>query len=236
MLTQRDLGQRLKSAREAIGLPQQRVADQVALTRVAISQIESGHRAVSSLELMRLSRLYGQDMASFLEEKPVEKEALAVLIRAHPDLIENENPGDSLQNATELLQEYTNLKEFLGLDQEGVYLESKNIWESIQIGEQVAEAEHSRLELGIDPILDMAQLARHLNIEKNREHPFNNFVLNFMGMAIEAYRRDEITYRKLINLAEQVKFDSNVIDEVLSCLGIEDDIEEEVYLRGLENV
>lgn len=236
MLMQRDLGQRLKRVREAIGLTQQRVADQVELTRVAISQIESGHRAVSSIELMCLSRLYGRDMASFLEERPVEQNALAVLIRAHPDLIENENLGDSLRNLIELVREYTNLKKILGLDQEGVYLESKNIWESIQIGEHAAGVERSRLELGIDPIHDMAQLVRHLNIEEKREHPFNNFVLNFMGMAIEAYRRDEITYRKLINLAEQVKFDSDVIDEVLSCLGIEDDIEQEVYLRGLENV
>ena len=230
MLTQQDLGQRLKSAREAIGLTQQRVADEVALTRVAISQIESGHRAVSSLELMRLSRLYGQDMANFLEERPVEQDALAVLLRAHPDLIENENLGDSFQNATELFREYTNLKDLLGLDQEGVYLGSKNIWKSIQMGEHVAGVERSRLDLGIDPILDMAQLARHLNIEEKREHPFNNFVLNFMGMAIEAYRHDEITYRKLVNLAEQVKFDPDVIDEVLSRLGVEDDIEHEVYL------
>jgi len=230
MLTQRDLGQRLKSAREVIGLTPQQVADEVALTYVAISQIESGHRAVSSLELMRLSRLYMQDMVNFLEERPVGQNALAVLLRAYPDLIKNENPSDSPQNATELFREYTNLKELLGLAQEGVYLESKNIWESIQMDEQVAEAEHSRLELGIDPILDMAQLARHLNIEENRELPFNNFVLNFMGMIIEAYRRDEITYRKLVNLAEQVKFDSDVIDEVLSHLGVEDDIEHGVYL------
>ena len=90
--------------------------------------------------------------------------------------------------------------------------------------------ERSRLELGIDPIHDMAQLVRHLNIEEKREHPFNNFVLNFMGMAIEAYRRDEITYRKLVNLAEQVKFDSDVIDELLSRQGVEDDIEHNVYL------
>ena len=230
MLTQRDLGQRLKSAREAIGLTSQQVADEVALTRVAISQIESGHRAVSSLELMRLSRLYGQDMVSFLEERPVEQDALAVLLRAHPDLTENENPSDSLQNATELFRVYTNLKELLGLDQEEVYLESKNIWEAIQIGEQAAGVERSRLELGIDPILDIAQLERHLSIKEKREHPFNNFVLNFLGMAIEAYRRDEITYRKLVNLAEQVKFDSDVIDEVLSYLGVEDDIEHGVYL------
>ena len=118
----------------------------------------------------------------------------------------------------------------MGLDQEGIYLEFKNIWESIQIGEQAAGVESSRLELGIDPIHDMAQLARHLSIEEKREHPFNNFVLNFMGMAIEAYRRHEITYRKLVNLAEQVKFGSEVIDQVLSRLGVEDDIEHHVYL------
>ncbi len=230
MLTQWDLGQRLKSAREAIGLTQQRVADQVELTRVAISQIESGHRPVSSLELMRLSRLYGRDMASFLEERYVEKDALAVLIRAYPDLIENENSGDSLRNSIELVREYTNLKEFLGLDQEGAYLESKNIWEAIQIGEHAAETERSRLELGIDPIRDMAQLARYLNIEEKREYPFSNFVLNFIGLAIEAYRCHEITYRKLVNLAEQVKFDSDVIDQVLSRLGVKDDIEQNVYL------
>ena len=135
-----------------------------------------------------------------------------------------------MQNATQLFREYTNLKGFLGLDQEGVYLESKNIWESIQMGEHAAEAEPSRTELGIDPIHDMAQLERHLNVEEKREYPFSNFVLNFMGMAIEAYRRDKITYSKLIYLAKQVKFDSEVIDEVLSRLGVEDDIEHNVYL------
>ena len=49
MLTQWDLGQRLKSAREVIGLTPQQVSDEVALTCVAISQIESGHgRSVHS--------------------------------------------------------------------------------------------------------------------------------------------------------------------------------------------
>ncbi|MXX15500.1 MAG: hypothetical protein F4Z86_19020 [Gemmatimonadetes bacterium] len=135
-----------------------------------------------------------------------------------------------MRDVTKLFREYTNLKRFLGLDQGGVYLESKNIWKSIQIGEQAAGVERGHRELGIDPILDMAQLARHLNIEEKREYPFNNFVLNFMGMAIEAYRRDEITYKKLVNLAEQVKFDFEVIDQILSRLGVEDDIEHHVYL------
>ena len=75
------------------------------------------------------------------------------------------------------------------------------------------------------------QIVQHLKIgEEEREHPFSNFTLNFMRLAIEAYRRDKITYDKLISLAEQVGFDSDVIDEILFCMGFEDDIEEEVYI------
>lgn len=420
MLTQQELGQRLKSAREAIGFTQQQVADEVALTRVAISQIESGQRTVSSLELMRLSNLYGRDMASFVEEKPVEKDALAVLFRAHPDLLQNHIFYKSLRDAHELLREYGNLQKLLELDQERNlppvydYGEPKNVWEAIQMGEHAAEAERSRLRLGINPIRDMAELvesqgipvieirlddqisgifmveaeiqlcifinevhldrakarvaftiaheyghilldrdkvsaiskisndrdlfevranafaaaflmpeegvsqflknidkgasasrerllayteqpdpdplvghyrrlaswqiitlydvvkfcayfgisfeaalyrlrntkflseelfdqlfqekekarriARRLNIEKKeREHPFSNFALNFTGMAIEAHRRDKITYDKLVNLAKQVEFD-DVIDEVLHYMGIKDDGEEDVHL------
>ncbi len=135
-----------------------------------------------------------------------------------------------MRDSTELFREYTNLKELLDLDQEGVYLASKNIWESIQIDGHAAEAERGRIELGVDPIRNLSQLAQHLKIEAGREYPLSSFALNFMGMAIEAYRRDKITYRKLINLAEQVKFDSDVIDELLSRLGVEDNIEHHVYL------
>ena len=170
MLTQCELGQRLKRAREAIGLTQQRVAEQVGLTRVAISQIESGQRMVSSLELTSLARLYGRDIASFLEETPSPKErenALTVLFRAHPDLMQNPTP---LRDATELFREYTHLKTLLDLDTDQtpppVYAcpEPRNVWEAIQMGERAAEAERSRLALGIDPIRDMAELVESQGI------------------------------------------------------------------------
>ena len=179
MLTQRELGQRLKRAREASGLTQQQVADRVALTRVAISQIESGQRTVSSLELTRLSRLYARDIVSFLEEKPtefnyfstgVEKDALAVLFRTHPELVQNDARREALQQAFEIFREYLNLKDLLGLDKERnlppvyTYREPKSIWEAIQVGERAAEAERGRLELGNDPIRDMAELVESQGI------------------------------------------------------------------------
>lgn len=423
MLTQRELGQRLKRAREAIGLTQQQVADSVALTRVAISQIESGQRAVSSFELLHLSRLYGRDMVSFFDEKARRQKAanaLTVLFRAHPELVQNSACREALQQADEIFREYLNLKALLDLDTEQnlppVYAcpEPKNVWEAIQMGERAAKAERSRLALGHDPIRDMAelvesqgipvieinlddqisgifmanaeaqlcvfinqsqldrakvrvsftiaheyshilldrdkvgaiskvsnerdlfevranafaaaflmpeegvsqflknigkgsasrekllayterpdplvghyrrlassqiitlydvvklcayfgtsfeaalyrlrntkflseesfaqlyqqkeearQMARFLNFEKNapaEDERGTCFALNFTGMAIEAYRRDKITYNKLVALAGRVAFGSEVIDQVLSCMGIENHIEEEVYL------
>ena len=423
LLEQRELGQKLKRAREATGLTQQQVADSVALTRVAISQIESGQRAVRSFELLHLSRLYGRDMVSFFDEKARMRKAanaLTVLFRAHPELVQNPACREALQQADEIFREYLNLKALLDLDTEQnlppVYAcpEPRNVWEAIQMGERAAEAERSRLALGHDPIRDMAelveaqgipvieinlddqisgifianaeaqlcvfinqsqldrakarvsftiaheyshilldrdkvgaiskisnerdlfevranafaaaflmpqegvsqflkntgkgsasrekllayteradplvghhrrlassqiitlydvvklcayfgtsfeaalyrlrntkflseesfaqlcqqkeearQIARFLNFEKNEPAEGERgtcFALNFTGMAIEAYRRDKITYNKLLALAGQVAFGPDAIDQVLSCMGLENHVEEEVYL------
>ena len=176
MLTQLELGQRLKSAREAIGLTQQQVADHVVLTRVAISQIESGQRTVSSLELMHLSRLYERDMVSFLEELNLTTSALLRKTRllSYFALIQTSSKisifYNFLREAYELLREYGNLQKLLDLDQERnlppvyAYSEPKNVWEAIQMGEHAAETERGRLELGIDPIRDMAELVESQGI------------------------------------------------------------------------
>ena len=57
---------------------------------MTISQIEAGKRTVSTIELVNLAHLYGRDITSFLSDQPAERDALAALFRANPDLIENE--------------------------------------------------------------------------------------------------------------------------------------------------
>ncbi|EQD30852.1 transcriptional regulator, XRE family, partial [mine drainage metagenome] len=57
-ITQQELGRRLKTAREAIGLTQDDVAARLDVSRSAIAQMELGNRAVSSLELDRLAHIY----------------------------------------------------------------------------------------------------------------------------------------------------------------------------------
>ena len=52
------LASKLKDAREYLNLSQQFVADQMAMSRSAVSDIERGARKVDSLELKRFAMLY----------------------------------------------------------------------------------------------------------------------------------------------------------------------------------
>ena len=94
-LTQEALGQRLQDARKSVALTQQEVAAQLGLSRESLAQIEAGSRSVTSLEIVRLSRLYGRSLSSILlEGEAAEEEPLTALFRMQETLAES--PGLSL--------------------------------------------------------------------------------------------------------------------------------------------
>lgn len=62
------LGERLRRAREYLGLSQDDVAKHLAIPRTALSNIESGSRKVDALELKKLAELYRQSVTHFTEE------------------------------------------------------------------------------------------------------------------------------------------------------------------------
>jgi transcriptional regulator with XRE-family HTH domain len=64
-----DIAQRLKEAREYLGLSQQEVAAAVNVPRSGISLMESGQRRVDSLELKMLAKLYQRPVAFFTGEQ-----------------------------------------------------------------------------------------------------------------------------------------------------------------------
>ncbi|WP_419845310.1 helix-turn-helix domain-containing protein [Candidatus Poriferisocius sp.] len=76
------LAQRLREAREYIGLLQEDVAAVLDIPRASVSAIESGKRRVSSLELRRLGRLYRRPVAWLLGEEDTEVDVNAPLYRA----------------------------------------------------------------------------------------------------------------------------------------------------------
>lgn len=54
----RALGERLRSAREYLGLSQHEVSELLGVSRPAVTQMEAGRRKVSTLELREFARLY----------------------------------------------------------------------------------------------------------------------------------------------------------------------------------
>lgn len=59
------LGERLKEAREYVGLKQEDVAKKLGIPRSALSNIEAGSRKVDAIELAQLAKLYQRPVAWF---------------------------------------------------------------------------------------------------------------------------------------------------------------------------
>ncbi len=67
---QQVVGQRLRSARETLGLTQEDVAGALGIQRTSVIAIEGGKRNVTALELRRLGRLYRRSVSWILGEEP----------------------------------------------------------------------------------------------------------------------------------------------------------------------
>lgn len=75
MITQKQLGEKVKKLREGRSLSQESLASKLNLPRPAISQIESGQRKVDSLELKKIAKLFNVSIDDLLadEKKPAWK-------------------------------------------------------------------------------------------------------------------------------------------------------------------
>lgn len=72
------LGERLREAREYVGVTQDEVAKHLGVPRSALSNIEAGQRKVDALELRTLAKLYQRPTTWFTgEEQVIEQPALS---------------------------------------------------------------------------------------------------------------------------------------------------------------
>src|SRR5262245_44452406 len=62
------LGDRLRMAREYMGLKQDEVAKHLSIPRTALTNIETGQRKIDALELARLAKLYQRPVSWFTGE------------------------------------------------------------------------------------------------------------------------------------------------------------------------
>lgn len=163
-LTREELGRRIKSARESCGLTQEQLGEYSELNRIAVGQIESGVRSVSSLELERIARAVGWDIKSFFADGFVERDALGALFRSDKEFAEQADLVRALQDSLALGHEMTNLERLLEIDRVQLLTASyelsvpKSRWDAIQQGQKVASEERQRLGIGVSPVGDLGEM------------------------------------------------------------------------------
>jgi Zn-dependent peptidase ImmA (M78 family)/DNA-binding XRE family transcriptional regulator len=165
-VTQIELARRLKAARENCGLTQQQVAEALGIARTAVVQMEAGRRAVNSLELGKMARLYGRGVGEFVSDGAFEEDPVIALFRATPGVIEDPVLGNELRHCANLCREATHLEQLLGLAASRALpimyavevLSSR--WDAICQGRYLAEQERNRLGLGTSPIWEIAEIIR----------------------------------------------------------------------------
>jgi len=84
----RQIGDRLRLAREYLELKQEEAAEAVGLSRSALSLVENGRRKVDAVELANFARVYGQTIEALTgvaEAKPL-PENVQALARAATEL------------------------------------------------------------------------------------------------------------------------------------------------------
>ncbi len=161
----KDLGSRLRSARESRGLSQQAAAQAIGLPRTAITQLEAGSRSVSTLELTRLSELYLRSVTDLLQEGPTDedRDVLMALHRAAPGLEDDPATREQVARCVQLCREGVALARLLGTESRAgppsydIRL-PRSPGDAVAQGEEAAEQERRRLGLGNAPIADVSEL------------------------------------------------------------------------------
>ncbi len=162
-ITQKELAKRLREARERAGFTQEDAAKALGLVRPAISQIESGRRKVSSIELIALSRLYGRSPQSFFEGS-FERDGIAFIWRSIPEARKDPAIQKEMGRGVEIINAILELEKRLGQNRPNSisptrYVQSvRTKWEAIVQGQDIAAQERNRLNLGTAPIDDPSSI------------------------------------------------------------------------------
>lgn len=164
-LSTAELGRRLRVAREQAGLKQDDIARALGLSRASVSQLEGGDRFPNSLQLSRIAELVGEDISALLDPEGYEPDrALAVLFRASAQLQDDEGRQAAVRGCARLCSEFSGLEDLLKIDRGQISPVSydlpapNNRWDAVNQGDDLADRERSRLNLGDGPIRDFVEL------------------------------------------------------------------------------
>ena len=167
-VTVSELARRLRAAREAAHLTQEQVAAELGVSRPTVSQIESGTRSVTSLEIDRLAYLYGRALTDFFAAEFDPEDTVVALFRAPVGAPEKAVEAVAeVRRCIALAREARRLEQLVGAALGAVQAPPTyelptmgRKWDAVEQGLLVAREERRRLGLGEAPagnIVDLLQ-------------------------------------------------------------------------------
>lgn len=211
-LDRKELGRRIATARDSAGLTQQQVAEALEIQRPAVVLIEQGKRKVSTLEITKLSRLFGITVSDLLQPSHDGPEQLATLLRAIPGMSDQPEFRRELDRIQALCREGMQLRKVLKVGQElslpdyGVATPD-SAGEAITQGESLAEQERQRLNLGFAPISDVSELIASQGVWATTSPLPDNFSGVFIHSretgCVIVINRGEVSYRRNFSFAHE---------------------------------
>ncbi len=154
------LGNRLQESRNARGLKQQDVADEMNMSRTTIVAIEKGERLVKPDELIKFARIYGRDVSKLLDRVTVAQDFVP---QFRQNWREDFSETPELERVSYELQEFA--EDYIKLEQINGITRIENpspqySWKGSsaeQAAEEIALAERNRLGIGDGPISNLRE-------------------------------------------------------------------------------
>lgn len=156
---------KLRRFRVELGLSQGEVAADLGVPRSAVTQMENGHRSISTHELVRLSNLLGVPLADLLsqEDETRQSDPVLALLRLAPSLRSRQEVQEEIRRCFDLCREGVALEKLLGRPTQPALphysmMEPRNTIEAVEQGEHIAAEERRRLGLGVAPIANLSEV------------------------------------------------------------------------------
>jgi Zn-dependent peptidase ImmA (M78 family)/transcriptional regulator with XRE-family HTH domain len=164
VITQEELGKRLRGARERAGYTQEEAGRTLGLDDTAVAKMERGRRGVGALELKRLALLYGTSAEELLEDPLAEGEvSLAVAMRTTTEAL-RPKAATMKRRLQRIVADDRWLREGGTDAPEFSALEMPEHLEDLERGYRGAEMFRERHGLGHSPIADVAILADEIGV------------------------------------------------------------------------
>jgi Zn-dependent peptidase ImmA (M78 family)/transcriptional regulator with XRE-family HTH domain len=161
------LADQLARAREAIGYPQEDVANALGVTRTMVSYWESGRRRPNERQLAALARLYGVEVRELLlgPSRSPWADLTRMMLRGEPDLGPEARRG--LREFVRFLDTYAELAEAVGFPVRGMRQSPFTLapgFDSREDARRKAEEVRAHLRLGIGPVGDLDAVCELLGV------------------------------------------------------------------------